>query len=178
MLENLNEWEKLQKTNAPMSERMKLASFEGVVDRMQGKRAVRRHEVIREDPVLLLIIGEGGLPLISTHFKERFAVTDDLISGFLTAFNSFCTELFSKGLDRAKFGEYMILIQPVKPFSVCYFFKGQTYVAKQKLNKFTEGIQSDKSIWNTLINYYKASRIIELSELPPLESLVLEIFTN
>ncbi|MFX0077176.1 MAG: tetratricopeptide repeat protein, partial [Candidatus Hermodarchaeota archaeon] len=100
MLENLDEWEDLQKANAPMSERMKLASFEGVVDRMQGKRAVGIPEIIHEDPVLLLIIGEGGLPLISTHFKERFAVTDDLISGFLTAFNSFCTELFSKGLDR------------------------------------------------------------------------------
>jgi len=178
MLENLNEWENLQKLNAPMSERMKLASFEGVVDRMQGKRAVGIPEIIREEPVLLLIIGEGGLPLFSTHFKERFTVTDDLISGFLTAFNSFCTELFSKGLDRAKFGEHMILIQPVKPFSVCYFFKGQTYIAKQKLNKFTESIRSTKSIWDTLNKYYRASRIIELRNLPPLESLISEIFIS
>ncbi len=178
MLDNLNEWENLQRLNAPMSERMKLASFEGVVDRMQGKKAVGIPEIIREDPVLLLIIGEGGLPLISTHFKEGFAVTDDLISGFLTAFNSFCTELFSKGLDRAKFGEHRILIQPVEPFSVCYFFKGQTYIAKQKVKKFTESIRSTKSIWNTLINYYRASRILELRDLPPLESLVSEIFIN
>lgn len=180
LLEQLNEWENLQKLNAPMSERMKLASFDGVVDRMQGKHAVELPEIIPEVPVLILIIGKGGFPLFSTHFGvgETFKVTDDIISGFLAAFNSFSTELFSKGLDRAKFGNHMILIQPIKPFSVCYIFKGQTYIAKQKLNKFTEKIQSTKSIWDTLNKYYKANRIIELKDLPPLESLISEIFIS
>ena len=176
LLEQLNEWENLQKLNAPMSERMKLASFDGVVDRMQGKRAVGLPKIIHEEPVLILIIGEGGFPLFSTHFGEKFKVTDDLISGFLDAFNSFSTELFSKGLDRAKFGDHMILIQPISSFSVCYIFKGQTYISKQKLSKFTEKIQSTKIIWDTLNKYYRAKCIIELKDLPPLESLISEIF--
>ena len=96
----------------------------------------------------------------------------DLISGFLTAFNSFSTELFSKGLDRAKFGEHMILMQPVNPFTICYLFKGKTYIAKQKLNKFTENLQSSKDIWQTLNKYYRASRVIGLKDSPPLESLI------
>ena len=70
----------------------------------------------------------------------------------------------------------MILMQPVKPFTICYLFKGQTYVAKQKLNKFTENIQSTKSIWQTLTKYYQASRIIGLKDSPLLESLISEIF--
>jgi len=176
LLEHLNEWVNLQELNAPMSERMKLASFDGVVDRMLGKRSVELQEIVHEEPIVLLIIGEGGTLLFSTHFGKVFRVSDDLISSFLTTFNSFSTELFSKGLDRAKFGEHMILMQPVKPFTICYLFKGQTYIAKQKLNKFTENIQSTKSIWQTLINYYRANRIIGLKDSPLLESLISEIF--
>jgi tetratricopeptide (TPR) repeat protein len=175
-LEQLNDWESLQKLNAPISERMKLASFDGVVDRMQEKSVVELPEIKREEPVLLLIIAEGGFPLFSTHFGESFKVSDDIISGFLTAFNNFSTELFSKGLDRAKFGEHLILIKPVLHFSVCYIYKGQTFTAKQKVNKFSESIQSKNNIWHTLNNYYKASRILGLKELPSLESLISEIF--
>ena len=178
LLEHLNEWVDLQKLNAPMSERMKLASIDGVVDRMQGKRAVELQEITREEPILLLIIGKSGSPIFSTHFGEVFSVSDDLISSFLTAFNSFSTEIFSKGLDRAKFGENMILMQPVNPFTVCYLFKGQTFIAKQKLNKFTECIQSNDLILDTLNKYYRASRMIELRELPTLESLISEIFMS
>lgn len=178
LLEHLNEWVNLQKLNAPMSERIKLASIDGVVDRMQGKRAVELQEITREEPILLLIIGKSGSPIFSTHFGEVFSVSDDLISSFLTAFNSFSTEIFSKGLDRAKFGENMILMQPVNPFTVCYLFKGQTFIAKQKLNKFTECIQSNDLILDTLNKYYRASRMIELRELPTLESLISEIFMS
>lgn len=176
LLDHLNEWDNLKNTNAPISERMELVSFGGVVDLIQGKRGLEPPKVMHEKPGLLLIIGEGGFPLFSTLFSEQYTIEEDIISGFLSAINSFISEVFSKGLDRAKFGDDTLLMQSVNGFSVCYVFRGQTYLAKQKLTRFTESIRNIKSIWDTLNKYYQSSQIIDLNDLPSLELLISEIF--
>ena len=176
LLEQLSTWNSLEKTNAPMSERIKLASFKGVIDRMQGKRAIEPPKLTHEMPVLLLIIGEGGFPLFSNPFTKDWSFEDDLISGFLSAFNSFSGELFAKRLDRAKFGEYTLLMQSVNSYSICYLFKGQTYLANQKLTKFVESVQNSDFIWETMNKFYKANRVIELKDHPSFKSLIDEIF--
>ncbi|MFX1311570.1 MAG: tetratricopeptide repeat protein [Promethearchaeota archaeon] len=176
LLIQLHEWENLREMDAPMSERIKLASFEGIFERMQGKRVIEPPKLTPEIPVLLLIIGEGGFPLFSHQFVKNWTFEDDLLSGFLTAFNTFSGEFFSKDLDRAKFGEHTILLRSVDTFSVCYLFKGQTYLAKQKLTKFTEKIQITDSIWNRLNKFFLTNRIVELKDLPELKSLISEIF--
>ncbi|MHA2130309.1 MAG: hypothetical protein ACW99L_10085, partial [Promethearchaeota archaeon] len=58
----------------------------------------------------------------------------------------------------------------------CYLFKGQTYLAKQKLTRFTEGIQTNTSIMETLNKYYQASQIIELKDFPFLEVFIKDVF--
>ncbi|MHA2282305.1 MAG: tetratricopeptide repeat protein [Promethearchaeota archaeon] len=178
LLERINVWDNLKKSNAPMSDRIKLASFDEPIERMQGKRAIELPKLIPEEPVLLLIIGEGGFPLFSTQFGKQFTSKEDLISGFLTAFDNFSSELFSKGLDRAKIGDHMILMQAAGKFSVCYLFKGQTYLAKRKLSKFTERIQNTTYIWETLNKFYDTNQIVELNKHPPLELLISEIFIS
>jgi len=176
LLEQLSTWNSLEKKNAPMSERIKLASFNGVIDRMQGKRAIELPKLTHEIPVLLLIIGEGGFPLFSNPFTKDWSFENDLISGFLAAFNSFSGELFAKRLDRAKFGEFTLLMQSVSSYSICYLFKGQTYLANQKLTKFVESVQNSDFIWETMNKFYKANRVIELKDHPSFESLIDEIF--
>ncbi|MFX1567432.1 MAG: tetratricopeptide repeat protein [Promethearchaeota archaeon] len=178
LLEQLNEWNNLKNTNAPISERIKLASFEGVINRMKGKSAIETTKLTHEAPILLLIIAEGGLPLFSNPFLEDWQFEDDLISGFLTAFNTFTGELFEKKLDRAKFGEYTILMHPAGSFSICYLFKGQTYLAKRKLAQFVEEIQKTTPIWKSMNDFYKNNRILELSEHPLLETLINQIFLD
>ncbi|MFX1326571.1 MAG: tetratricopeptide repeat protein [Promethearchaeota archaeon] len=176
LLAQLNTWDNLKRKNAPMSERIRLASFDGVINRMQGKSSVGLPKLTHEIPVLLLIITEGGAPLFSNQFIEEWSFEDDLISGFLTAFNTFSEELFAKRLDRAKFGEYTILMQSVNCFSICYLFKGQTYLAKQKLLQFIKHIQKSNTIWETMNNFYKTNRVIELKDQPLLETLIKKIF--
>lgn len=61
-----------------------------------------------------------------------------IIGGYLTAINQFGDEIFSEGLDRAKYGEYTVLMKSVDPFLVCYLFKGQSFLAKQKLAYFAD----------------------------------------
>ena len=39
----------------------------------------------------------------------------------------------TKGLDRVKFGDDLMLMESTDSFSFCYLFKGHTYLAKQNL---------------------------------------------
>lgn len=176
LLNQLSEWNNLKKIDAPMSERIELASFNGVVERLQGKRIIDPPLITPEIPVLLLIIGQGGFPLFSNQFEKEYKIEEDLLSGFLEAINSFSGELLSKQLDRVKFEDYMILMQNIENFSVCYLFKGQTYIAKQKLTQFTESIKKDSIIWHTLNVYYNTSRVVKLEDLPSLKALITNIF--
>ncbi|MFW9970405.1 MAG: tetratricopeptide repeat protein [Candidatus Odinarchaeota archaeon] len=176
LLDHLKTWDDLEKKNASLAERIKLASFKGVIDHMQGKRVLEVPNLIHEIPVLLLIIGEGGIPLLSIAFTEELSFEDGLISGFLSAFDSFSGALFSKRLDRAKFGDYTILITPVSQFSVCYLFKGQTFLAKKKLIQFVEYIKKSDNIWDILNKYHKINLVIDLKDHPSFEFIINEIF--
>jgi tetratricopeptide (TPR) repeat protein len=65
------EWDTIKKEDAPMAERVELASTNGVLERIQGKRAVEPPELVEEDPILLLIMDNNG----ATYFNHPF-VTD------------------------------------------------------------------------------------------------------
>lgn len=169
-------WQTLKNNKAPISDRIKLASIDGVIGRLQGSRAVDPPDIIDEQPTLILIIAEGGSLLFSHKFVEEFSYEEDVISGFLTAFSTFSGEIFSKGLDRAKFGEDTILMESVGQFSVCYLFKGQTYPAMQKLSQFKGKIENSTPILQTLEKFYNTSQVLELKDDPLLKSLIDEIF--
>jgi tetratricopeptide (TPR) repeat protein len=176
LLEQLEEWQALKSRKGLISDRIKLASIDDVIGRLQRIRAVESPELIDEVPVLLLIIAEGGVPAFSNSFTEDWSFEDGFISNFLTAFNTFSEKVFSKGLDRAKFGDYLLVMDSIGSFSVCYLFKGQSYLAKQKIIQFAHRVQNTSSIWNALEDFHKNHQPLIASENPPLESLITEIF--
>jgi hypothetical protein len=126
--------------------------------------------------VLLLIILEGGVLVFSYTFTDEWKRDSELFGSFLSAFTSFSNEFFSEGLDRAKFGHYTVFMKAIVNFSVCYLFKGQTYLAQQKLSRFVEHLQENDSIQQTLEKFQKSSQILELKDFPFLKSLITEIF--
>lgn len=178
LLEQIEVWNKFKKEEAPLGERVRLASTEGVLERMQGKRAVEPPEPVDEQSILLMIIAEGGVLIFSYPFSEEWKFDNELFGGFLTAFNSISDEIFSEGLDRVKFGKQTVLMEQVANFSICYLFKGQTYIAQQKLTKFVKEMQKNTSLWQNLEQHYKTNQILELKRSPQLESLITEIFTS
>lgn len=160
----------------PTSERMRLVSLKGMANLTQREQTEDLIESIPEIPVFLLIITDSGVPLFSYSFSKELIFEDDIISGFISAFNTFSGELFSKGLDRARFGEFIILLESMNSFSVCYLFKGQSYLAKQKLTAFIEQLQVKPTIWQTLDKFFKTSQVAELKDLPQIENLIKDIF--
>jgi hypothetical protein len=178
LLEQSKTWDSLKEKNAPMADRIDLASVDGVIDSLRGTSTIEPPELVNEQPTLLLILAEGGALLFSHSFVKDYSYEEDIIGGFLTAFTTFSEELFSKGLDRAKFGEDTILMESVEQFSVCYLFKGQTYPAIQKLSQFKVKIENSTPLLQTLEKLYKTSQVLELQDNPFLESLIEEIFVK
>jgi hypothetical protein len=175
LLEELKLWESFKKEKASVSERLKLASIDGVMERLQGRRAIEVPEASIEEPILLLIMDNSGVAYFNHSFIGEWDF-DDLFSSFMSAFNTFSGEIFSRSIDRIKIGENTILINPIEPFLACYVIKGQSYPAQQKLTRFSDTIKASPEIWGALNRAVKTSEMLELDNPPSLGSTVNEIF--
>ncbi|GAG02233.1 unnamed protein product, partial [marine sediment metagenome] len=177
LLEKTDEWENLKKKDASIAECIELASVDGVIGRLQGKRVLDPPDLVEEEPLLLLIMDNSGV----TYFNHTFLADwdhSDLFSSFMSAFNTFMDEIFSSSIDRIKVKENTILINPVESFLVCYVIKGQSYPALQKLTRFSESIRENPEIWQALNKSVKTSEMLELNKPPALKTVIEEIFTR
>lgn len=175
LLEQLEKWETMKKSDIQISERLNLASIGKIIDLMQGKRELELTELINEEPILLLIMGGGGVSYFTHSFIENWDY-DDLFSSFMSAFNTFSSEIFSESIDRIKMGGNLILIKPVEPFLVCYVIKGQSYPALQRLNRFSDVIKWNTEISEALNKSVKTGEMLELNNPSSLGDVVNEIF--
>jgi tetratricopeptide (TPR) repeat protein len=176
LLKQLNIWKNLQNSNAPIAERIKLIRLGEQIENMLHKHVDESLEASDEKPVVILITSEAGTPIFSKSFIDEFSFQDHLWSGFLTAFNTFSDEMLSEGLERAKFGEYTLLIKTVSPFLVCYLFKGQSYLAHHKLTNFVNKLSNNEILWQTFNKFYHTNQEIQLKDIPSLENLLIESF--
>ncbi|MFX1428242.1 MAG: tetratricopeptide repeat protein [Promethearchaeota archaeon] len=175
LLEELSLWESFKKNQASVAERLKLASIDGVLERLQGRGVIETSELENEKPILLLIMDSSGVTYFNHPFVKNWDYSD-LFSSFMSAFNTFMDEIFSKSIDRIRVGENTILINPVEPFLACYVIKGQSYPALKKLTRFTEAIRENPEIWEALNKSVKTSEMLELDKPPALKTVINEIF--
>jgi len=178
LLRKVNIWEKFKESEVSLAERWELAGLNEQLENMVRKRLIEVPELSDEVPVFLLIVSEGGVPFFSQSFIEDKSFEDHLFGGFLTAINSFINEKFSKGLDRASFGEYTVILKPIPPFLVCYFFKGQSYQAQQRIGFFIDIIQEKEEIWRVFQEFYQTNQEVQLSDAPLLKPLITEVFID
>ncbi|MFX1280647.1 MAG: tetratricopeptide repeat protein [Promethearchaeota archaeon] len=177
-----NEHDKLLKqleslSRIPLSERLDILEIDKTLDHMMGKKMMEPPELSDEDPILLIIMAKGGNACFNYSFRKNFDHRD-LFSSFISAFNTFSSEVFSKTIDRIKIGDNFILIKLVEPFITCYVSKGQSYPALKKLNKFSESIKNESEIWEKLNNAIKVSQELSIDNLPLLGTIIDQIFTH
>jgi hypothetical protein len=67
-------------------------------------------------------------------------------------------------------------MKSISPFSVCYLFKGQTYLAQKRLQMFIEAILNNKEIWQTFQKFHQEGQIIQIKDIPALEPLITDTF--
>ena len=177
LLEQLEKWEDLRKIKAPVSERLKYVEIDKTLNHMMGKQMMEPPELIEEVPILLLIMDDAGHSCFNHTFIKDWDFST-LFSSFMSAFNTFSSEIFSRTIDRIKIGENIIFIKPVEPFLACYVSKGQSYPAIKKLNKFSDTIKNKSEIWKRLNRAAEASQELNVSNLPLLGTVVNEIFAQ
>ncbi|NVM46665.1 MAG: tetratricopeptide repeat protein, partial [Candidatus Lokiarchaeota archaeon] len=176
LLKQSKMWENLQESEISISERWKLAGLSEQMEKLVRKRKIEVPELSDEEPVLLLIVSEGGVPFFSKSFIEEKSFESHLFGGFLTTIDYFIKEMFSEGLDRAIFGEHTLLMKSVPPFFITYVFKGDSYFALKKLDHFQAHIQKEEEIWQKLLNSLQVNKTIQLNEIPLLDSLITKTF--
>ncbi|MFX0040819.1 MAG: tetratricopeptide repeat protein [Promethearchaeota archaeon] len=178
LLKELHKWELLNESNASLAERFELARLDDQMTTMLKRRSIEVPEISKENPVMILILTEGGILLFSKKFKQDFSFDDDILGSFLTAVNYVISEVFSEGLDRAVFGQYTLLMVPLQPFLICYIFKGASYFAQHKIKAFVSSIQNDNTTWQSLQKFFQKSKSVQLNDIPSLESMIMEIFVE
>ncbi|MFW9827132.1 MAG: tetratricopeptide repeat protein [Candidatus Thorarchaeota archaeon] len=178
LLKQLKMWEKLKESKASFTERIKLAHLNEQMESIRKKRMAEVPELSDEEPVFLLIVSEGGVPFFSRSFTEDKDIEDYLFGGFFTTINSFINEKFSEGLDRASFGKYTLLMCSASPFLMFYVYKGQSYLAQNRINSFINELKNRKEIWTTFEKFYQINQKINENDVPFLEPLIREIFIN
>ncbi|MFX1464207.1 MAG: tetratricopeptide repeat protein, partial [Promethearchaeota archaeon] len=178
LLRQTKMWESLNISEVSLSDRLELSGLNKQMENMVKRRMNEALEISKEDPVMLLILTEGGNLLFSKKFIEDFSFEDDILGGFLTTINYIISEVFSEGLDRAVFGQYTLLMMPVEPFLICYIFKGHSYFAYHKIKNFLDSIKNDSVIWQSLQNFFQKSKSIQMNDIPSLETIITEIFSK
>ncbi|MFW9825123.1 MAG: hypothetical protein ACFFE4_19435, partial [Candidatus Thorarchaeota archaeon] len=177
LLDQIRSWEELKEREAPFAERLKLASVDGDLERLQGKRIIEAPELVEEEPIVLLIIDKSGISYFNHSFRKNWDF-DWLFSSFMSAFDTFSSEVFSESIDRIKIGENLILINPLESFLVCYVIKGQSYPGLQKLNRFSNAIKENTEIWESLNRAVKTGEVLEIDNPQALGNVVNEIFIS
>ena len=178
LLKQLDSWENLKETNAPLAERMNLAGLNEQVEKMITKHVSVSEKVKADLPIALIIIQQNGSPTLIKHFTSDKVIDEAYLGEFLASFNKYCSQIFSKTFDRVKLGQYTALINALNGFLVCYLFRGKTYSAQQKIKFFSEALIKDNLIMEVLKDADTNEKAIELSDNPLLEEMITKSFLS
>jgi tetratricopeptide (TPR) repeat protein len=178
LLKQLELWEKLKESKAPLGERMELSRLNEQMERMIRKRLIKLPKLEAEQPVLLTIMSKEGNALLSNPFTADVTIDSAFFSEFLSSCNTFCDQILSESFDRVKFGQHTVLITAVDSFSICYMFQGQSYSARQKLLHFSEAVKKVPDIMNILEDASIKNIEIKVNQTSSLEELIYESFLS
>ncbi|MFQ5976777.1 MAG: tetratricopeptide repeat protein [Candidatus Heimdallarchaeota archaeon] len=177
LLSQESHWESETTRESSLKERLELTHLEGLVDNMVHKRAVDVPEPSAEEPVMILIVAKGGLSMFSTMFVPEAQLNEQLIGGFLTAINSFGNEVFGgERIDRIMYQEHVLAMKPLESMMFVYVFKGQSYSALRKLDRFMEIVQASSLVWKGLTHTLQTGKTLNSSEEMELAGFTNKIF--
>jgi hypothetical protein len=176
LLHQLDQWEELIAKDASIPERVKVANLEELMGWMARKREIVIDEP-EDEPIMLLLVAESGLPIYSKQFSLTEELHDMLISGFLTSINSFVQEAFhvTGMIRRITHDEYTLSFNLIEPILFCYVYEGQSYTAMKKLEKLITEVQTSE-IWSALEEVGNRGYGLNKSHKDHMEGVIAEIF--
>ncbi len=178
LLQQLDQWEELIAKDASITERVKVANLEELMGWMARKREIVIDEE-EDEPVMLLLVAESGIPIYSKQFSQTEEMQEMLISGFLTSINSFVQEAFhvTGMIKRITHDEYTLSFNMIEPILFCYVYEGQSYTAMKKLEQLISEVQTSE-MWSALEEVGKTGQGLNKVERDQMEGVIGEIFTT
>ncbi|NHJ49841.1 MAG: hypothetical protein FK733_18760 [Asgard group archaeon] len=149
----------------------------GEIVRMIDRRSVDIPKLQEEEPVLLIIVYEGGITVFSKKFSQKEMIDEMFVGGFITAIDAFMHQTFATGgsIERIQHQEYTLMLKVEQPLLFCYVFKGQSFTAIQKLDQVVQELKKSNSIWIKLTTNHGEQ--LTDTEIESLNELVDQIFT-
>ena len=180
LLEHMDRWEKLSATKETLTERLETARLDEFFSEIFLKEIYEEEDdQIKEEPIVLIILSQSGLPVYSYYFAtDKNHIDDTLLSGFLMSINNFIREAFKTtgSIERIKHQEYNISMQSLDRILLCYVFKGQSYFSQKRLSKFIDKLHPNDGIWNILLDLAKSSIPIDDLNEEKLDGIVQSVF--
>ena len=176
LLSQEEKWEDLRVRDASLIERIDLTGLEQTLNNLIRKRE-EYAEIEAEEPVLFLILLEGGLSAFSSKYKSEITLDEQLIAGFMSAVNTFGQQVFSTtgSVERIKHGEFTIISKKVgNTLTFCYAFKGPSYLAIKKLDKIVTDV-ANAEIIKSMVQKIDNNELLEGEEEQKLQSLINDI---
>ena len=165
LLSQEEKWEDLRVKGASLIERIDFTGLEKTLNNLIRRRE-EYAEIEAEEPVMFMILMEGGLSAFSAKYKSEITLDEQLIAGFMSAVNTFGQQVFSTmgSVERIKQGEYTIISKKVgNSLTFVYTFTGPSYLPIKKLDKIITDVASS-DIVKTLILKIENNVLLEGEE--------------
>ena len=178
LLAHLDEWEEKIRLNTPLSERVTGSKDEFLFSKMIRTKIAELPKE-SENPVYLVILNPfDGRCIYNKAFQDISIADGNLISSFISAINIFGKTAFSSSgsIDRIRHGDYLIVLQPKDDLLYGYVFKGQSYSAIAKLDKFIKFLTKKRKFVENLTTSLKNYTEISDQTFSKINELVNEIF--
>ena len=176
LLNQLDQWEELIAKDASITERVKVANLEELMGWMTRKREIMVDEP-EDEPIMLLLVAESGLPIYSKQFNPTKELQDMLISGFLSSINSFVKEAFhvTGMIRRITHDEYTLSFNLIESILFCYVYEGQSYTAMKKLEKLMTEVH-ESEVWSALEEVGRKGYGLTRTHKDQMEGVIADIF--
>lgn len=176
LLSQEEKWEDLRARGASLIERIDATGLEQTLNNLIRKRE-EFAEIEAEDPVLFMILMEGGLSAFSSKYKTDITLDDQLIAGFMSAVNTFGQQVFSTvgSVERIKQGEFTLISKKVgSSLTFCYAFKGPSYLAVKKLDKIVSDVGNSEMMKN-MVTKIENNELLEGVEEEDFKNMINEV---
>jgi hypothetical protein len=152
LIDQLAVWQEIEDQNISLSDRLETVQLQQQLERLLTGGELR--DVPQEEAVLLLILNRNGLNFYSRKFLPESKIQEQLISGFLSAINSFIKEAFSTSgvVERIKHREYTVFLEAKDSLLIAYVYKGPSYYAVKKIRQFIDLAMKQETLWDNLQN--------------------------
>ncbi|WP_457558928.1 tetratricopeptide repeat protein [Candidatus Harpocratesius sp.] len=150
-------WNSYQINEVPLQKRVELAEIDNYLQTIVHQKGIDLPQMTNDIPVAFILLNDHGKVLFFRSFTSYWEFDREMLAGFLSAFDTMSGEVFSQTLERAKFGDFNVIINKITPFMLGYVYQGPSFYAQKKIHQISQEFIEHKDI---LIGFFEDNQDI------------------